>query len=198
MGQHPLWPPQSRPRASPVAESPVGQPASKKRPRMGAARGLCTGHRPERSTGLDSYAWDLLAPAGSADLPPSAREAAQHWRGDAAKSLRMAPVAGSGGAVARCAASGRRGGFAQSCSWWWTFDRGRSDLRCRHQQGSCGRFARASSIDRAESGLAHFRNFSFPFWIEGIDVNSHCNLRSSYIPDFAAATLPLAGFLQAS
>jgi hypothetical protein len=55
-------------------------------------------------------------------------------------------------------------------------------------------FARASSIDRAEmaeSGLAHFRNFSFPFWIEPIDVNSYGNRPEFISPEFSADALYL-------
>ena len=45
-----------------------------------------------------------------------------------------APVAGSDGAEGRWPARRRSGGFAQSCRWRWSFDRGRPDLCFRHQQ----------------------------------------------------------------
>ena len=51
-------------------------------------------------------------------------------------------------------ASGRSGGFAQSRGRGRSFDRGRPDLRSRHQQGSCGPFCarlrRAKRPDQIE------------------------------------------------
>ena len=126
--------------------SSLEQSSSKKQPRIGTARWLCSGHRPERSAWLDGYARDLLA--RSADMAPSARGAGQHWsRRGAAKRFSRAPVAGSDDAEARCAARRRCGGFAQSCGRRRFLDRGRSDLCARHQHGSCDRsFVLSSAI----------------------------------------------------
>ena len=110
----------------------------KKQLRMGGARQLCSGHPPERSAWLESYVRDLLTPARCAERPTPAREAGQHWLRRASGMQSGAPLAGSDDAEARRTAGGRCGGFAQSCGWRWTFDRGRSDLRSLHQQGSWG------------------------------------------------------------
>ena len=128
-------------RAVERAELRVGQSRVKKQLRVGAARWLCSGHRSERSARLDRYVRDLLAPARCADLPPAAREAGQHWPRRRLFASESAPLAGSDDAEARRAASGRSGGFAESCGRCRSFDRGRSDLCSRHHQGSCGRFA---------------------------------------------------------
>ena len=61
------------------AEPRVSQNRVKKQLRMSAARWLCSGHRSERSAWLHHYARDLLTPARCAELPPTAREAGQHW-----------------------------------------------------------------------------------------------------------------------
>ena len=124
------------------AEPRVGQNRVKKQLRMSAARRLCSGHRSERPAWLHHYARDLLTPARCAELPPVAREAGQHWPWRRSFPSKSAPLAGSDDAEARRAASGRSGGFAQSCGRDRCFDRGRPDLCSRHQQGSCGRFAR--------------------------------------------------------
>ena len=112
---------------------------------MGAARWRCPRYCSERSAWLDRYVRNLLTPARCAELPLAAREAGQHWPRRRSFPLLNAPLADSDGAEARRAASGRSGGFAQSCGWCWSFDRGRSDPRSRHPQGSCGRFARVLS-----------------------------------------------------
>ena len=108
-----------------------------------AARGLvgwlCAGALPERSAWLHHYARDLLTPARCAELPPAAREAGQHWPRRRSFPSKSAPLAGSDDAEARCAASRRCGGFAQSCGRCRSFDTGRSDPCARHQHGSCGR-----------------------------------------------------------
>jgi hypothetical protein len=75
-------------------------------------------------------------------MPPPAREAGQHWPRRRATGHEQRPLAGSADAQARCTASGRCGGFAQSCGWRLTSDRRRSDLCSRHHQGSCGRLER--------------------------------------------------------
>ena len=54
--------------------------------------------------------------------------------GGAPKAAERRRVAGSADAEARWAASGRSGGFAQRCGRGRSFDRGRPDLRSRHQQ----------------------------------------------------------------
>ena len=126
------------------AEPPTGQNRVKKQLHMGAARWRCPRYCSERSAWLDRYVRNLLTPARCAELPLAAREAGQHWPRRRSFPLLNAPLAGSDGAEARRAASGRSGGFAQSCGWCWSFDRGRSDPRSRHPQGSCGRFARVS------------------------------------------------------
>ena len=121
------------------AEPRVGQNRVKKQLRMGAARWLCLGHRSERSAWLHHYARDLLTPARCAELPPAAREAGQHWPRRRSFPSKSAALAGSDDAEARCAASRRCGGFAQSCGQRRSFDTARSDPCARHQQGSCGR-----------------------------------------------------------
>ena len=127
------------------AEPPTGQNRVKKQLHMGAARWRCPRYCSERSAWLDRYVRNLLTPARCAELPLAAREAGQHWPRRRSFPLLNAPLAGSDDAEARRAASGRSGGFAQSCGWCWSFDRGRSDPRSRHPQGSCGRFARVLS-----------------------------------------------------
>ena len=127
----------SCPRSAP--SGPASPCLSKKQLRVGAARWLCSGYRPEGYARLGSYDRGLLTPARCADVPPPAREAGHTARGERAKTLNSAPLAGSDDAEARCAASRRRRGFAQGCGWRWSFDRGRSDPCSRHQQGSCGR-----------------------------------------------------------
>ena len=124
------------------AEPRVGQNRVKKQLHVGAARWICPGYRSKRSAWLDRYVWNLLTPARCTELPPAAREAGQHWPQRQSFPLLNAPLAGSDDAEARRAAIGRSGGFAQRCGWCWSFDRGRSDPRSRHPQGSCGRFAR--------------------------------------------------------
>ena len=108
-----------------------------------AARGLvgwlCAGALPERSALLHHYARDLLTPARCAELPPAAREAGQHWPRRRSFPSKSVALAGSDDAEARCAASRRCGGFAQSCGRCRSFDTGRSDPCARHQHGSCGR-----------------------------------------------------------
>ena len=108
-----------------------------------AARGLvgwlCAGALPERSAWLHHYARDLLTPARCAELPPAAREAGQHWPRRQSFPSKSVALAGSDDAEARCAASQRCGGFAQSCGRCRSFDTGRSDPCARHQHGSCGR-----------------------------------------------------------
>jgi hypothetical protein len=140
--------------------SAVNRRGLRKQPHMGAARWLCSGHRPGRAAWLEHYRRNLLAPARRADLPPAARAGGQHWPRRPAESSETALLAGSDDAVARCAASGRCGGFSQSCGRRCSFDRGRSDLCWRHQQGSCGRFARVSAIGRTP-GLKMVAPFSF-------------------------------------
>ena len=100
---------------------------------------LCAGALPERSAWLHHYARDLLTPARCAELPPAAREAGQHWPRRRSFPSKSAALAGSDDAEARCAASRRCGGFAQSCGRCRSFDTGRSDPCARHQHGSCGR-----------------------------------------------------------
>jgi hypothetical protein len=78
-----------------------------------------------------------------------------------------APLAGSDDAEARRTAGGRCGGFAQSCGWRWTFDRGRSGLRSLHQQGSWGRFSCVSVRDplpdqKPVSGASPTLSLDFP------------------------------------
>ena len=103
-----------------TARRPVGH---KKRLRVGAARWLRSGHRPERAVWLGGCVWVLLAPARGAKLPPTAREAGQHWPRRASGDGRQTVEMSSDGAEAHRAASGRCGGFAQSCGWCWSFDR---------------------------------------------------------------------------
>ena len=110
----------------------------KKQLRVGTARGLCPRPCPEVSVCLGSYDRVLLRPSRCADLPTPTRAAGQHWPRRASGDGQHAPLAGSDDAEARWAASGRCGGFAQSCGRRWSSDRGRSDLCWRHQQGSCG------------------------------------------------------------
>jgi hypothetical protein len=105
---------------------------------MGGARRLCSGCRPGRAAGLGGYARVLLTPATCAERPTTAREVGQHWLRRASGTPQTTPLAGSDDAEARRTAGDRCGGFAQSCGWRWTFDRGRSDLRSLHQQGSWG------------------------------------------------------------
>ena len=100
---------------------------------------LCAGALPERSAWLHHYARDLLTPARCAELPPAAREAGQHWPRRQSFPSKSAAPAGSDDAEARCAASQRCGGFAQSCGRCRSFDTGRSDPCAWHQHGSCGR-----------------------------------------------------------
>ena len=96
--------------------------------------------RPRRpAPWLHHYARDLLTPARCAELPPAAREAGQHWPRRRSFPSKSAALAGSDDAEARCAASRRCGGFAQSCGRCRSFDTGRSDPCARHQHGSCGR-----------------------------------------------------------
>ena len=83
------------------AEPRVGQNRVKKQLRMSAVRWLCSGHRSEGSACLGSTLWELLTPARSAGLPPTAREAGQHWPGDGHFSSKKAPVAGSDDAESR-------------------------------------------------------------------------------------------------
>ena len=61
------------------AEPPVGQNHVKKQLHVGAARWLCSGHRPERSAWLDNYARVLLTSARRPDVPHPAREAGPRW-----------------------------------------------------------------------------------------------------------------------
>ena len=106
---------------------------------MGAARWLCSGHPSECSAWPGNYARVLLTPARCADMPLPAREAGRHRPRRRGRTLFFAPVAGSDDAEARWAASGRCGGFAQSCGRRRPFDRARPDLCSRHHHGSCGR-----------------------------------------------------------
>ena len=117
---------------------PRARLCSKKQLHVGAARRLCSGDRPGRSAWFGHYVWALLTSARRAEMPPSAREAGPSWPRNACQTSRRAPVAGSDDAEGGRAASGRCGGFAQSCGRCRSFDRGRSDLCWRHQQGSCG------------------------------------------------------------
>ena len=118
---------------------PHARLCSKKQLRVGAARRLCSGDRPGRSTWLDRYVLALLTSAGRAELPPPAREAGPSWPRRACQTSKRSPVAGSDDAEGGRAASGRCGGFAQSCGRCRFFDRGRSNRCWRHQQASCGR-----------------------------------------------------------
>ena len=95
------------------AEPPTGQNHVKKQLHMGAARWRCPRYCSERSAWLDRYVRNLLTPARCAELPLAAREAGQHWPRRRSFPLLNAPLAGSDGAEARHAASGRSGGFAQ-------------------------------------------------------------------------------------
>jgi hypothetical protein len=71
------------------------------------------------------------------------------------------PLAGGDDAEKWQATRQRSGGFAQSCGWRWSFDKGRSDLCSRHQQRSCGHvFVRLDGIGWKKAtwlifGLAH-------------------------------------------
>jgi len=58
---------------------------------MGAARWLCSGHRPEGSAWIDGHTRDLLAPARCADLPPAASAACEQCsrRGSACLGARL-------------------------------------------------------------------------------------------------------------
>jgi hypothetical protein len=130
---------------------------------MGAARWLCSGHPSECSAWPGNYARVLLTPARCADMPLPAREAGRHRPRRRGRTLFFAPVAGSDDAEARWAASGRCGGFAQSCGRRRPFDRARPDLCSRHHHGSCGRsFVRLVHVDATSecrsNGLArcHF------------------------------------------
>jgi hypothetical protein len=75
--------------------------------------------------------------------------------------IKKAPPVGSDDAEERRAASRRCGGFAQGCGWHRSLDEACSDLRSRHQQGSCGRFACAlgrigwKTVRLARLDLAH-------------------------------------------
>ena len=161
---------------------------------MGAARWRCPRYCSERSAWLDRYVRNLLTPARCAELPLAAREAGQHWPRRRSFPLLNAPLAGSDGAEARHAASGRSGGFAQSCGWCWSFDRGRSDPRSRHPQGSCGRFARVLSA-MLVSGCLRPRPF------HSGQGNSSCNrfranriahnLKAKYPRSFGGRLFPL-------
>ena len=106
---------------------------------VGMARWLASGYCPERPVWLGDYDRVLLTPAICADVPPPARASGQPDAGERAKSRQIAPLASSDDAEARCAASRRCGGFAQSCGRRRSFDQGRSDPCARHQHGSCGR-----------------------------------------------------------
>jgi hypothetical protein len=120
----------------------AGRPAGlKKQLRMGAARWLCSGHRPERSAWLDNSARVLLTSARRPDVPHPTREAGPSWSRRASRGASHPPLAGSDDAEARRTASGRCGGSAQSRGWCGSFDRWRSDLCWRHHQGSCGPFS---------------------------------------------------------
>jgi hypothetical protein len=162
---------------------------------VGAARWRCPRYCSERSAWLDRYVRNLLTPARCAELPLAAREAGQHWPRRRSFPLLNAPLAGSDGAEARRAASGRSGGFAQSCGWCWSFDRGRSDPRSRHPQGSCGRFARVSPA-MLVSGCLRPRPF------HSGQGNSSCNrfranriahnLKVKYPRSFGGRLFPLA------
>ena len=123
------------------AECHAGQPPVGEAVRHLPTRAHCSTVRTARASPTPGF----LTPARCAELPPAAREAGQHWPRRRSFPLLNAPLADSDGAEARRAASGRSGGFAQSCGWCWSFDRGRSDPRSRHPQGSCGRFARVLS-----------------------------------------------------
>ena len=94
------------------------RPVCLKKPlHRGVARWLSAGQPFERFAWLGCYDRDLLAPARCADLPPVAREAGQHWPRRRSFGNWHVLLAGSGGTEARCAASGRCRGFAQSCVW---------------------------------------------------------------------------------
>jgi hypothetical protein len=115
--------------------------------RVGAARWLCSGHRPERSAWLGSYDRVVLTSARCANLPAPARESGHTGSRRAPGDRAQAPVAGSDDAEARWAAGRRCRGFAGSCGWSRSLDRDRSDPCCRHQQGSCGPFCARSGRD---------------------------------------------------
>jgi hypothetical protein len=145
----------SCPRLAPSSRhlAPVSPRLSKSKLRVGAARWLCSGYRPAGSVWLGGYDRGLLTPARCADVPPPESEAGQPARGERANTLESAPLAGSDDTVGGRAASRRCHGFAQSCGWRWSFDRGRSDPCSRHQQGSCGRYACVSVRELPQKGL---------------------------------------------
>ena len=145
-----------------VAHAPRSKCPSNEQLRVGAARGIRSGYRSGRSACLSCCHGVLLTAARCADLPPRARESGQTGRGGRATTVRRAPLAGSDDAEARWAASGRSGGFAQSCGRRRSFDRGGPDPCSLHQQGSCGRFPCVSGRDPSlgisgvvRRGLAH-------------------------------------------
>jgi hypothetical protein len=156
----------------PCWQWPSSTSRRKKQLRVGTARGLCPRPCPEVSVCLGSYDRVLLRPSRCADLPTPTRAAGQHWPRRASGDGQHAPLAGSDDAEARWAASGRCGGFAQSCGRRWSSDRGRSDLCWRHQQGSCGPVSRVSvrasqDFDRtfvAASPAVHFRRIEVESW----------------------------------
>eukprot|EP01046_Picozoa_sp_COSAG06_P024645 COSAG06_NODE_2021_length_7833_cov_3.800233_3_plen_215_part_00 len=78
----------SCPRSAP--SGPASPCLSKKQLRVGAARWLCSGYRPEGYARLGSYDRGLLTPARCADVPPPAREAGHTARGERAKTLNSA------------------------------------------------------------------------------------------------------------
>ena len=96
-------------------------------------RGLCLARRPR--SGASCTGQKRRPATVSEDRRPARATERLPVRSECAS-------AGSDDAEARWAASGRRGGLAQSCSWYRTVDRGRSDLCWPHLQRSCGRFAR--------------------------------------------------------
>jgi hypothetical protein len=137
------------PQAAPASRLLVDDQASRKKQlRVGAARWLCSRPGPERSSCLDRYGRAPLGSSRCADLPPPTRAASQRDRREGSKSCPDA-LAGSAHDDAAGRTVGPRaydvGGFAQSCGPRRSFDRGRSDLCSRHQQASCGRFARVSA-----------------------------------------------------
>ena len=123
--------------------------------------GSCAAPRSDRARSALHPSSQRLETARCADLPPRARESGQTGRGGRANTVRRAPLAGSDDAEARWAASGRSGGFAQSCGRRRSFDRGGPDPCSLHQQGSCGRFPCVSGRDPSaylavvRRGLAH-------------------------------------------
>jgi hypothetical protein len=148
---------------------------SKTQLRVGAARWVCSGHRPERSAWVGSYVRVLLTPARCADLPPAARETGQRGRAGGAERRTRAPVAGSDAAERRRAASPRRGGFAQSCGRRRSFDSGYSATpftygsatRSSMPGAHAGALADEGAVFTARTGAARGRAADAVRWPEG-------------------------------